>query len=291
MDEVAPEPEHVAQTAGQKLHSARVEKGKALADYAASLKIAEPMLDALERDALDELPPGPYATGFARSYARALGLDDKAIVAEIRAMQRQEGSHVTPAYVAYEPVEAARVPTRLLAWTAAGIALAMVVAYAIWKSVMMQPDVTEPAPAAAAPAAPAPAPTTAGPGVTPSVVTAPKPPETAMIRIAASSQVWFSLEDEAGRSQFDLTLQGGEYYTLRPNQRGLRLRTGRPQSLRILIDDQRLPQLGPDDAVISGVVLDPASLSQRLRGGATADSSPAATNVPAAPTVAPPVRR
>lgn len=285
MEEVAPEPEHVTQTAGQQLRAARTERNKPLADYAASLRISEAMLDALERDAIHELPPGPYAAGFARSYALALGLDDKAIVSEIRAAQRQGAGHASSAYVAYEPVEPARVPSRLLAWTAAGIALTMVIAYLVWKSSVLQPDAATPPPPATT--ASTPAATNAQPA-TPAVAaaaptTGPAIADDAVIRIAASSQVWFSLEDENGRSQFDLTLRGGEFYTIKPQQRGLRLRTGRPQSLRILVGEQRLPQLGPDDAVISGVVLDAASLGQRLRAPAptTAPSSPS-TALPAA---------
>lgn len=265
MDEVAPQSEQVETTVGQQLRAAREAQGKSVADIAAGLKISERMLDALERDAFDEIPSGPYAAGFARSYSRALGLEPANIVAEVRAAQGSRPREQVIAASQYEPVDENRVPSRALAWTAAGIALALVVAYLVWKQVALQPLMPEPArnaatvPAVAASTTAAPE---AGAGAAPAVS------DNVVVRIAASSQVWFSLEDSSGRSQFDLTLQGGEFYTLKPEQRSLLLRTGRPQALRILLGEDRVPQLGADDAIVSGVRLDTASLAQRLRGQA-----------------------
>ncbi len=287
MDEVAPQPEQVAKTAGQTLKAEREAQGKSLADIAGNLKISERLLDALERDAVSELPAGPYATGFARSYARALGLDPNPIVADIRAAQGAQPIDAGMSPSLYEPVDVSRVPSRALAWTAAAIALAMVVAYLVWKFMLMQPDVAAERPSGSeTPAATTPAST--APATAPAAAPPPAIADDVVVRIAASSQVWFSLEDANGRSQFDLTLQGGEFYTLRPEQRGLLLRTGRPQALRILLGDDRLPQLGADDAVVSGVRLDTASLAQRLRAGAT--PAPAAPITPAINPNPPPPR-
>jgi hypothetical protein len=82
------------------------------------------------------------------------------------------------------------------------------------------------------------------------------------VRIAASGPVWFSLENAEGRSQFDLTLNQGEFYTVKPEQRGLLLRTGRPQSLRIIVGERTLPQLAPADEIVSKIGLDGASLAR-----------------------------
>ncbi len=279
MDEVAPESGPVEKTAGQTLRAARETACKSLEDIARQTRVPQRMLDALERDALHELPPGPYAVGFAKSFARALNLDANAIAAQVLGIQQQSGAVYTPTFVQYEPADTARIPSQALAWTAAGIALAMVIAYLVWKSLLMNPSPlanANPAPMAAssgsatssaASAQPA-APAVAVPGNTP-------------IRIAASAPVWFNLEDQNGRSQFDLTLQGGEFYTLKPEQRGLRLRTGRPQALRVLLGEDRLPQLGADDAIVSGIVMDTASLSQRMNATAVPAAS---TDLPAAPT-------
>lgn len=275
MDEVAPETGHVEKTAGEILRSARTELGKSISDISATIRVPERMLDALERDAISELPVGPYAIGFARSYAKALGLDETAIITQIRRLQQQGGAPVAPVYEQYEPADTFRIPSRTLAWTAAGIALAMVIAYLVWKSFFLSPDADPAAPAATQAQPTAQTSNNAAAAPVPAAALASDAP----VRIAASASVWFSLEDAQGRSQFDLTLQGGEFYTLRPEQRGLFLRTGRPQAMRILIGDTRLPQLAADDAVVSGVALDSASLNRRLAEG----PAPA----PVAPTTSP----
>ncbi len=72
-------------------------------------------------------------------------------------------------------------------------------------------------------------------------------------------------------------LNPGEFYTVKPAQRGLFLRTGRPQALRVMIGDQRVPQLGANDATVSGIGLDAQSLVQRLNGQTPAGPTPGTT--------------
>lgn len=273
MEEVAPETGQVETTVGGKLRAAREASGKSLVEIAAQTRVPLRMLDALERDAISELPPGPYAAGFARNFARAVGLNPQDIASEVLVFAQPVSTPSAYALDLFEPVATNRVPTRALAWTAAIIAVALFIAYMVWKSWLMIPDASDervatPVTTPATPVNPAAAATTAaGPAIT----VDPSTP----VRIAASERVWFSLEDAQGRSQFDLTLEGGEFYTLRPAQRGLTLRTGRPQSLRILVGEARVPQLGANDALVSGVALDPASLMQRVNAPPVAALAPA----------------
>ena len=64
---------------------------------------------------------------------------------------------------------------------------------------------------------------------------------------------------------------------MKPAQRTLFLRTDHPQSLSILLGDQRLPQLGASDTPVSGVALDAASLAMRLGTQPAAIPSPGAS--------------
>ncbi|MEQ1726591.1 MAG: RodZ domain-containing protein [Sphingopyxis sp.] len=274
MEEVAPETEQVIKTVGEKLRAAREAAGLSLGDIAAQTRVPQRMLDALERDAVNELPVGPYAMGFARTFAKAVALDANEIAHEVRAMIQPTATPSSFIFDQFEPVATNRVPSRALAWTAAAIAVAMIIAYLLWKSVLMSPAGDD-APEQAQPTAAAPTANTTPPAPPPVAVAADAP-----VRIAASERVWFSLEDAQGRSQFDLTIDGGEFYTIKPAQRGLFLRTGRPQSLRILLGEARLPQLGANDAVVSGIALDAASLTQRL-------NAPRAVQPPAAPAIPP----
>jgi len=183
---------------------------------------------------------------------------------------------------AYEPADSSRVPPSRLAWIAGGIAVLLIAGYLVWRSMLMTPDTLaeEEAAVAAAgetesglPAAAAPA---AGPAVTPFA-------DSEVLRVAASGPVWFSLENAEGRSQFDLTLSAGEFYTVKPEQRGLFLRTGRPQALRLMVGERTLPQLGGNDQIVSKVALDGASLA---RLAAAPPTLGAATNATGAPTPA-----
>ncbi len=60
---------------GARLAAARERMGWTLADVAATLRIREPHLRAIEAERHEDLPAPAYAIGFVRSYATLLGLD------------------------------------------------------------------------------------------------------------------------------------------------------------------------------------------------------------------------
>jgi cytoskeletal protein RodZ len=279
-EEVAPEMNSGQEDVGSRLKAAREAAGKSLADISATTRVPSRLLDALERNAVDELPRGPYAIGFARTYARAVGLPETEIAEAVRAMQNHSSGGVVAAMDAYEPADSSRVPPSRLAWIAGGIAVLLIAGYLVWRSMLMTPDTLAEEEAAVAAAAatesgqPAAAGTPAtGPAVTPFA-------DSEVVRIAASGPVWFSLENAEGRSQFDLTLSAGEFYTVKPEQRGLFLRTGRPQALRLMVGERTLPQLGDNDEIVSKVALDGASLARLVASPPTIG---AATNAAGAP--------
>jgi cytoskeletal protein RodZ len=67
------------------LKAQREKRGIALADVAASTKIAKAALLAIERDDVKLLPGGIFSRAFVRSYAQALGLDPDATVRDFMA--------------------------------------------------------------------------------------------------------------------------------------------------------------------------------------------------------------
>jgi cytoskeleton protein RodZ len=243
---------------GARLKAAREASGRSLDDIATQTKVRVSLLDAIERGAVEELPAGPYAVGFVRTYARAVGIDAEAAVAEVRQMIAAKNLGVVAAATHYEPADTDRVPPRPLVWIALLIAGILVAAYLAWRTLSV-PGEEEAAPTVASapvePATPAPA--------TPAVII----PADAVIRIAARESAYFTLEDADGRTQFDLTLDGGEFYTVRPAQRSLILRTSRPQALRILAGDIELPAIGAPD-MMTTIGLDSASLSRAASNGA-----------------------
>lgn len=280
---VSREPE----TVGGRLRAAREAQGRSIAELTAMTKVPSRTLEAIERMDLSALPSGPYATGFVRTYARALGVDAEAAVTEMRAtMQSRNIGHVS-VLTHYEPADPARVPPTKLVLASLGIVAVIAAAYGIWRSEILAPTPTVAEAGAALGAAASgqtgAAPTAAAPAIpaAPSVVISPDAP----VLISASDQLYFALEDANGRSQFDLTLNAGEFYTVKRNQRDLFLRTPKPQALKLVVDGQALPSIGTADTMLSGVGLDAPSLS-RIASGQWVQPAAAAQ----APTVPAPVR-
>jgi len=78
---------------GARLRAARERMGWALPDVAATLRIREPLLRAIEAGDAAELPALTYAVGFVRSYATLLGLDPDEIARRYRAELGGEHRH------------------------------------------------------------------------------------------------------------------------------------------------------------------------------------------------------
>lgn len=271
-------------TLGERLRAAREGQGRSLADISAATKVPVRMLEAIERMDLAALPHGPYAIGFARSYARALGLNTEAIANDMRQALHANSIGLVSALSQYEPADPARVPPLRVVWISLAICALVGAAYGVWRS-----DILSSGPAA--PAATAEADDTAAPAPTANATPAPPPaptvtiPADAPVLISASQQLYFVLEDANGRNRFDLTLNAGEYYTVKPGQRGLFVRTATPEAMKLVVGGNPLPQIGTPGTPLSGVGLDAASLSRIASGQWTPPApAPAAAQTAGVPT-------
>ncbi len=72
-------------TVGERLRAAREEKGLSLEDVAAQTRIPRRHLESIEKADWEALPAPTYTTGFAKSYASAVGLDRTEIGDQLRA--------------------------------------------------------------------------------------------------------------------------------------------------------------------------------------------------------------
>ena len=118
MDEELVEPE--MPTVGERLRVAREEKGLSLEDIAAQTRIPQRHLESIEVAQWDKLPAPTYTTGFAKSYATAVGLDRTEIGEQLRAEMGGSRSPNTAAEV-FEPADPARtMPKSLVFATIAG---------------------------------------------------------------------------------------------------------------------------------------------------------------------------
>lgn len=113
---------------GARLRQAREAAGLGLAQVSELTKIPTRMLVLIENGDFAALPSRTYATGFTRTYARALGLDEASFVDAVRA-ELGLSSRVEPQPApTFEPGDPARVPTARLAWLAALGAIGVIVA-------------------------------------------------------------------------------------------------------------------------------------------------------------------
>ena len=142
--------------AGPRLKAAREAAGLTLAQISAQTRIPSRMLVLIEAGNFAGLPARTYATGFTRSYARAVGLNEDELANTVR---RELGLGEQPALRQapdFEPGDPARVPTARFAWLAALALLLVIAAGLVWWRTYYVPAATLPplVPDTAATAAP-----------------------------------------------------------------------------------------------------------------------------------------
>ena len=84
---------------GGRLREARKQCGLSLPDVAGRTKLSIGVLQAIERNDFESLPPGIYRKGYLRSLAGEVGVDPKAIAAHYREFEpdrRLEGPEAAP---------------------------------------------------------------------------------------------------------------------------------------------------------------------------------------------------
>lgn len=229
---------------GQQLAAERARQKLELSDVAARTRIPLRHLEAIENGAHDGLPALPYSAGFVKSYATMLGLDGQAISRAFREQVGEERrAHFEPE--AYEPVDPSRVPSRLLAMIALGVALLLGMGYLLLR---FEGDNSDLAKLAAdtvqdvRPVAPAPPPPAEPAG--PVVPTGP-------ITVTATEDVWIKVsERDGGRTYFMDVLGAGQSFTVADDVVDPILRTGRPQALKVLIGGTELPPIGEPDRLV-----------------------------------------
>src|SRR5688500_16415674 len=126
IDEPAGElPEPEIATVGQRLRVAREAKGLTLEDVAAQTRIPRRHLESLENSDWERLPAPTYTTGFAKSYASAVGLERGEIYEQLRG----EMGGIRPATATsevFEPADPARTMPKWLVFGAIAAVLVLV---------------------------------------------------------------------------------------------------------------------------------------------------------------------
>jgi cytoskeletal protein RodZ len=126
---------------GSQLRQARETRGLTLSALAATTRIQQRVLDAIERNDLSAVPPRPYARGFVATYAREVGLDAANVVHDYFA----QFDPALPAPVSTMPVPAALPEQDRRRWTAAVAGIVVLAAVALFVSGRIQQTAREPA--------------------------------------------------------------------------------------------------------------------------------------------------
>jgi hypothetical protein len=258
----------VPESTGTQLRAAREIKGLSLEQVAAETRIPQRHLVAMEAGDFGKLPGRTYAIGFARTYAKTLGLDQDHIANGVRAeLDAQNEDGYRPA--SFEPGDPARVPSRALGWFA-GFAVLLLLAGGFFffrtifspagelpSLVEQQREQAKPRPAAGRPAG-APAANPGGP----------------VVFTAAVPNIWVKFYDSGGKTLLQKQLALGESFTVPADAQGPMLWTGRPDALAISIGGQPVPKLAEEEKVMKDVPVTAQALLARARSAPAPAAGP-----------------
>ena len=266
---------------GKRLADARQVAGLSLADLAERTRIAGRYLAAIEEGRFSDLASRAYAVGFARTYARAVGLDENVIVKAVREeMTASEDAERAQKPAAFEPGDPARVPgVSLAVLSMLGVVLVLVSIFVFWRSYffpsaslpdLIQEDADPPRPAASS--APAPA-----------VADAPAA-DASVVFTAMAPDIWVKFYDGAGKQLMQKQMALGESYTVPADTQAPRIWTGHPEALRITIGGKPVPPLSDKQITMKDVPVSAAALLVRKPQVPVAAAAPAPSPTPSAST-------
>lgn len=183
--------------AGRKLSEARAQLGLSLDEVAERIRVRREFLEALEQMNVKLLPGKAYALAFLRSYARALGVDERAIVDQFQdevALSREENE---------KPIRnPASRPRKDRPWMAAAILVALGVGFVGWRALNQSPAETAvQEQAALGPSAPANQNTPAT-----------APASQRVVEIRAVTEAWLEARGPDGTVFLSRTLRAGDVY-------------------------------------------------------------------------------
>lgn len=264
---------------GARLARAREASGMSRAQLSNVTKIPERHLAAIEASDFSALPARTYAVGFSRSVAKALGLDDREVVDQVRVELANQEPPPLRGIPAFEPGDPARVPGARFAWIAALAALVVIVAGVAfaWRSYyapagelpsILAEENAAPGTAVVAPVAPPPAPAANGP----------------VVFTAQAPTVWVKFTDGTGKQLLQKELQQGESWTVPQDVADVKLWTAHPEALAITVGGQPVPKLAETQQTMRDVPVTAAALLARgapvQASAAPASAAPAALPVP-----------
>lgn len=250
------------QSAGEMLRQAREQKQLSIEDIAKDTRIPQRHLSSIESGDFEALPGRTYAIGFAKSYARSVGLSDATIGSRMREEMEEQGHGAyQPETSAYSPANPTSIPPRIVAVTAAGLGALVLVGYLIWRTLLLEPSgiasaedevmgsdtaIAEPSQASTVASQDSPAPATTG-----------------TVILTATQPVWMKIYDEEGERLYENEMSPGDSFTVPGDANNPQILTGRPDAIEVTIDGQVVPPLGSGERTIADVSVSAEALLAR----------------------------
>ena len=265
------------QNGGAMLRAAREGLGLSPEDLATRTRINVRHIVALEESRYDALPGKPYVLGFARSLAKALGLDEHAVAEAVRSdLAARAPAPETRVIHQFEVGDPAKTPSRLVNWLAGLLVIAVLcLGLVFWRSYYWPsaelPSLVGPKTEAAKPA----------PRATPAPAQ-PARPSGPVAFTAQEDRIWVKFYDASGKQLLQKLMAKGETYTLPGDVAEPRLWTGRPDALTITIGGQAVPRIAEKEGIVKDVPVSATALLARGDAAAapTATPSAAASSAP-----------
>lgn len=267
-------PEAHGRRAGAMLAEARAKAKLELAEVSARTRIPQRHLAAIEAGDYARLPSRTYAVGFSRTYARLLGLDERAVTEQVRLdLEAGDPQGLPLRPDRFEPGDPARVPSRRLAWLSALAVVILVIGALTFYRTYFSPGLG-PAPLTAPTTGAEPRLITSGPGSA-RPAAAPSGP---VVFTSLADGTWVRFSDAAGKRLFEGQMAKGQSFTLPAEASGPRVWTGRPNALAITVGGRPVPMLGNSEVVMKDVPVDAAALLARPAAppALTPDTAPTA---------------
>ena len=248
---------------GPQLRAAREQKGLTLEQVAAETRISRSHLAYLEAGEFDKLAGRTYAVGFARTYAKTVGLNEQDVVEMVRAemnVEREREDRAALAGSNFEPGDPARAPGGKLVWFSLFAIVLLLLGIFFAARVFVSPaadipSLTEQQAAEEREAAAAQATSRAE---------AEEPVDTGgAVVFTAEGEAWVRFYDENGRVLSEQTLQEGDSYTVPADAVGPQIITGRPDLLAITVGGRPVPKLSEELVTVQDVPVSAAALAAR----------------------------
>ncbi|CAN5527010.1 hypothetical protein BH09PSE4_BH09PSE4_00760 [soil metagenome] len=275
-------------TAGERLRDAREAMGLDLGEVASRTRIPLRHLETIETSNYGSLPSSTYAIGFAKGYARAVGVDEVDIARMVRS-ELDQTNYRNPEYTPYEMDDPARVPPRGLALGAVIVAILLLIGVGLWYGTSLFRGDSAAPPVASAEEAPAPIET--------AMPLPPAPSDSGQVTLIATDTVWLKIYDATGKTLFEKTTAPGERYDVPQDANNPMINVGRPDQIQVTLNGSSLPSLGTGAVAIKDVGVSAAALTARGSDLATPQSvllpspSPTPSATSTASTQAPRKRR